>query len=62
MFTQFREMCQPLNDYLELCFGRTGLVLHGGTPVKQRTKLVERFNSDECIPFMVLLLKTRDPS
>ena len=57
IFTQFREICGPLSDYLESLFGRKGPVLHGGTPVKNRAKLVEQFNSDEYIPFMVLSLK-----
>ena len=34
VFTQFREMCNPLSDYLEQYFGKKGLVLHGGTPTK----------------------------
>ncbi|MCL2122147.1 MAG: DEAD/DEAH box helicase [Clostridiales bacterium] len=57
VFTQFREMCEPLSDYLEDLFGTKGLILHGGTPVKNRTELVERFNGDEYAPYMVLSLK-----
>ena len=33
VFTQFREMTDPLHDHLARCFGRPGLILHGGTPV-----------------------------
>ncbi len=57
VFTQFREMTQPLADHLATIFGRTGLVLHGNTPVKRRGKLVERFQQDDDVPFMVLSLK-----
>jgi non-specific serine/threonine protein kinase len=57
VFTQFREICDPLSEYLEKLFGRKGLVLHGGTPVKKRAELVLRFNGDEYIPYMVLSLK-----
>jgi len=57
VFTQFREMCEPLSEYLEKLFCREGLVLHGGTAVKKRAELVSRFNSDEYIPYMVLSLK-----
>jgi non-specific serine/threonine protein kinase len=57
VFTQFREMCGPLSDFLEAQFGRKGLVLHGGTQVKKRAEIVERFNGDEYIPYMVLSLK-----
>ena len=34
LFTQFREMTEPLAAFLAEVFGREGLVLHGGTPVK----------------------------
>jgi non-specific serine/threonine protein kinase len=57
VFTQFREMTAPLAAVLAEAFGRSGLVLHGGTPVKKRQGLVQRFQEDERIPFMVLSLK-----
>ena len=57
VFTQFREMCDPLSEYLEKLFCRKGLVLHGGTSVKKRTELVEKFNGEEYVPYMILSLK-----
>ncbi|MCL2655012.1 MAG: DEAD/DEAH box helicase [Coriobacteriia bacterium] len=57
VFTQFKEMCDPLARYLSELFGTQGLTLHGSVPVKQRGKLVEQFNTDERVPFMVLSLK-----
>lgn len=57
VFTQFREMTAPLADFLAQQFGRPGLVLHGGTAVKQRQKLVERFQVEQGPPFFVLSLK-----
>jgi non-specific serine/threonine protein kinase len=57
LFTQFREVCAPLQDYLRQCFGRPGLLLHGGTPVKERQGLVKAFQEDESLPFFVLSLK-----
>jgi non-specific serine/threonine protein kinase len=57
VFTQFRELTGPLHDYLTQLFGRPGLVLHGGTPVKRRARLVERFQADGGAPFFVLSLK-----
>lgn len=57
VFTQFKEMTTPLQQFLETIFGHEGLVLHGGTPVKKRGRLIERFQSDEYVPFMVLSLK-----
>ncbi|MEE3503652.1 DEAD/DEAH box helicase [Acidiphilium acidophilum] len=57
IFTQFREMTTPLADHLAGVFGREGLILHGGTPVRQRKSLVTRFQEDDTIPFFVLSLK-----
>ena len=57
VFTQFREMTEPLADFLADVFGRRGLVLHGGTAVRKRGELVRRFQEDDRVPFMVLSLK-----
>ena len=57
VFTQFREMCGPLSKFLSGVFGREGLVLHGGTAVKARSKLVEQFQAVDGPPFFVLSLK-----
>jgi len=57
VFTQFREMTEPLERSLADVFGRNGLVLHGGTPVKERSRMVERFQREEGPPFFVLSLK-----
>ena len=57
VFTQFREIIDPLSEYLALVFGRPGLVLHGGTGVRQRQDLVDRFQRDDGPPFFILSLK-----
>jgi len=57
VFTQFREMTGPISQHLGRVFGRAGLVLHGQTPVKDRMALVERFQTDETVPFFVLSLR-----
>ncbi len=57
VFTQFREITEPLADFLAGLFGRPGLVLHGGTPVAKRRGLVEAFQCEEGPPFFVLSLK-----
>jgi len=57
IFTQFKEMTEPIAAYLVAVFERGGLVLHGGTAVKKRTDLVDRFNGEDYVPFMVLSLK-----
>ena len=57
VFSQFREMTEPLAAFLSTLFGCGGLVLHGGTPVGKRKQLVDRFQSETGPPFMVLSLK-----
>lgn len=57
VFTQFREMTAPLATFLATIFGRPGQVLHGGTPVAERRRLVELFQHEEGPPFFVLSLK-----
>lgn len=57
VFTQFRELTGPLERFLAGVFGKAGLVLHGGTPVVERRRLVERFQEAEGPPFFVLSLK-----
>jgi len=57
VFTQFREIAEPLAEYLAALFGRSGLVLHGGTSVKKRKELVDHFQREDGPPFFVLSLK-----
>ncbi|MEG1494420.1 MAG: DEAD/DEAH box helicase [Gordonibacter sp.] len=58
VFTQFKEMCGPLDDFLAELFGRRGLVVHGSVAPKRRTALVARFqDEDDYVPYMVLSLK-----
>ena len=57
IFTQYREMTVPIAIFLEERFGVSGLVLHGGTPVKKRKILVDQFQEEEGPPFFVLSLK-----
>jgi superfamily II DNA or RNA helicase len=57
IFTQFREAAVPLTSFLGSIFRRSGLLLHGEIPVKQRRNLVQQFQEDEALPFFVLSLK-----
>ena len=58
VFTQFREMVDPLSRFLSGVFGHEGLILHGGVPVKKRREHVDRFQtSRDYVPFMVLSVK-----
>ncbi|MBE0583945.1 MAG: ATP-dependent helicase, partial [Desulfofustis sp.] len=57
IFTQFREMTEPIAAFLAGVFRREGLVLHGGTPVKKRRALIDLFQRPDGPPFFVLSLK-----
>lgn len=57
VFTQFREIIEPLSAHLAGLFGRGGLVLHGGTSVPKRKGLVDHFQREDGPPFMILSLK-----
>ncbi len=57
VFTQFKEICPALDDFLSGVFGIRGFVLHGGTPISKRNKMVEEFQSDTYIPYMVISVK-----
>jgi non-specific serine/threonine protein kinase len=57
VFTQFREVTEPLAKFLGAVFERPGLVLHGETEVRKRNDLVRRFQEQEQVPFFVLSLK-----
>jgi len=57
VFTQFKEITKPLQEFLETVFHHKGLVLHGETPVAKRRDIVERFQGHEYVPFLVLSIK-----
>ncbi|MFA5263090.1 MAG: DEAD/DEAH box helicase [Opitutaceae bacterium] len=57
VFTQFREITEPLADFLAGIFRRPGLVLHGGTPVPKRREMVDAFQRDDGPPFFILTVK-----
>lgn len=57
VFTQYREMTEPLAGFLEGVFGRPGTLLHGGTPVGKRRERVDAFQREDGPPFFVLSLK-----
>ncbi len=57
VFTQFKEITEPLAEFLSGVFGCKGCILHGGTPVKKRAEIVEAFQGEKYIPFMVISVK-----
>jgi SNF2 family DNA or RNA helicase len=57
VFTQFAGMGHMLQAYLRSLFGVEVLFLHGGTPQKQRDRLVARFQEGHDAPVFILSLK-----
>ena len=57
IFSQFREIIDPLMQHLSGVFRRPGLCLHGGTAVAARRTIVDSFQDDDGPPFLVLSLK-----
>lgn len=57
VFTQFKEIAEDLAAFLEGIFHSKGYVLHGGTPVNVRSQMVDDFNGEKYVPFMVLSVK-----
>ena len=57
VFTQFKEITNPLKEFLETIFHHKGLVFHGETPVAKRGETVAKFQGQEYVPFLVLSIK-----
>ena len=57
VFSQFREMTDPIASFLSDIFKRPGLVLHGGTAVTKRKTIVDAFQQADGPPYAVLSLK-----
>ena len=57
VFTQFKEITPYLDEFLAEIFHCHGFVLHGGTPVARRNQMVEAFQSEKYIPYMILSVK-----
>ena len=57
VFTQFKEITEPLARFLESVFAHEGRILHGGIPVARRRKIIDEFQQGDYVPFLVLSLK-----
>ena len=57
IFTQFKGIIKPLDQFLSNLAGAKGCTLHGGTSVGKRKALVEKFQSDQYVPYFILSLK-----
>ncbi|CAG0935791.1 hypothetical protein TFLX_04641 [Thermoflexales bacterium] len=55
IFTQFAAMGQLLRSHLQDTFGDEVFFLHGGTPAKARTKMVQAFQEDAHGPLIFIL-------
>ena len=57
IFTQFREIIEPMNQFLNELFNQPGLTLHGGTPVIKRKEMVDLFQDETGPSHFILSLK-----
>ncbi len=57
VFTQFKEITEPIRAFLETSFHHPGLVIHGSVAVAKRKKIIQTFQEEAYCPFMVLSLK-----
>ena len=57
VFTQFREMTEPLAGFLASVFGATGWCCTAKRPSSRRKALIDQFQRDDGPPFLVLSLK-----
>lgn len=57
VFTQFKEITSYLDDFLAEIFGCRGYVLHGETPVAKRSQIVEAFQGEAYVPYVVLSVR-----
>lgn len=57
IFTQFREMGERLQTWIERATGERPDFLHGGVSVANRQKMVDRFQNDRAVRVMIISLK-----
>ncbi|NJC28379.1 DEAD/DEAH box helicase [Neolewinella antarctica] len=57
IFTQYRKMGDLLAEMIEDEFGIKAPFLHGGTSIKQREEMVDRFQNDPACPIFLLSIK-----
>lgn len=57
IFTQYREMGERLQHWIEEAMGEKADFLHGGVPVKKRQEMVDRFQTDRSVGILIVSLK-----
>ncbi len=57
IFTQFREMGELLQNWIEAATGERPDFLHGGATLEARAKMVDRFQTDRSVHAMIVSLR-----
>lgn len=57
VFTQFKEITKYLSAFLEDIFHAKGGIIHGGVRASKRDQIVEAFQGETYMPFLVLSVK-----
>ena len=57
VFTQFKEITDILDSFLEKIFKKKGCVIHGGVSPEKRKESVELFQKNQDYPYFILSLK-----
>lgn len=57
IFTQFKSIIPYLHELVSEVFSRTGLTIHGDTPIAQRQHFVSSFQQESGPPFCILSLR-----
>lgn len=57
VFTQFKEIAEYLDNFLAGIFHARGYVLHGGTKIAKRGEIVEAFQGETYVPYIILSVK-----
>ena len=58
VFTQFKEIIEPIRKFMKEIFGHNGQIIHGSMTAKKRKQSVELFQGGkEHVPFMILSIK-----
>jgi non-specific serine/threonine protein kinase len=55
--TIYEEIAPYLNQFLREIFHAKGYVLHGGVPICERNRMVEAFQGDAYVPYMILSVR-----
>ena len=55
IFSQFTEICEHLNDYLQTKLGYNTYYLHGGTSRKKREDMINAFQAEDAPPSIFIL-------